>query len=270
MLFLVLPVFRLGTNFPSIEPLKNVKQYHFSILAVRLQEASKLYYFTMKFVFALCVMLVLANVVLGYTRTGMSMLGGSKYLASKKPIFVAGGSKGVGLEVVKQLVFMGNPVHALVRSAESQAVLEGVSKDLITCTLGDALDEAAVQKCMNGCIAAVTTLGGKPDGGMRVDYAGNSNVVEQAGILGCERIILVTSIGCGATKGAVSEDVYKVLEEALTAKNKAERDCRMYTNLDWTIIRPGGLKSEAATGRVSLTLNFSILLASYVMRSAAL
>ncbi len=184
----------------------------------------------------------------------MSMLGGSKYLASKKPIFVAGGSSGVGLEVVKQLVGMGNPVHALVRSAESQAVLEGVSQDLITCTFGDALDEAAVQSCMNGCVAAVTTLGGKPsDGGMRVDYTGNSNVVEQAGILGCERIILVTSIGCGATKGAVSDDVYKVLEEALVAKNKAERDCRMYTNLDWTIIRPGGLKSEAATGKAVLT-----------------
>lgn len=210
----------------------------------------------MNVICALCVILALANVAVGYTRVGMSMLGGSKYLTSKKPIFVAGGSKGVGLEVVKQLVGMGNPVHALVRSAESQAILEGLegSKGLIKCTLGDALDEAAVQSCMNGCIAAVTTLGGKgPEGAARVDYAGNSNVVEQAGILGCERIVLVTSIGCGPTKGAVSEDVYKVLEEALIAKNKAERDCRLYTNLDWTIIRPGGLKSEPATGKAVLT-----------------
>ena len=46
---------------------------------------------------------------------------------------------------------------------------------------------------MEGCIAAVTTLGGKPvDGQQRVDYMGNSNVIEQAGILGVERIILVT------------------------------------------------------------------------------
>ena len=46
---------------------------------------------------------------------------------------------------------------------------------------------------MEGCIAAITTLGGKEvEGQQRVDYMGNSNVVEQAGILGVERIILVT------------------------------------------------------------------------------
>ena len=78
-------------------------------------------------------------------------------------------------------------------------------------------------------------------------------MVEQAGILGVERIILVTSIGCGSTEKAISPEVYKVLEEALLAKNKAERDIRMYTNLDWTIIRPGGLKSEASTGKAILT-----------------
>jgi hypothetical protein len=43
-----------------------------------------------------------------------------------------------------------------------------------------------------GCVAAITTLGGKDANGKRIDYIGNSNVVEQAGILGCERIILVT------------------------------------------------------------------------------
>jgi nucleoside-diphosphate-sugar epimerase len=179
----------------------------------------------------------------------------SKYISSKKPIFVAGGSKGVGMEVVKQLTSMGNPVKCLVRRQESVDELKAIGGDLVTCQVGDAMDESDVQSCMEGCIAAVTTLGGKPEaeGGKRVDYFGNSNVVEQAGILGCERIILVTSIGCGSTKDAISEEVYKVLEDALVAKNKAERDCRMYTNLDWTIIRPGGLKSEPATGTAVLT-----------------
>lgn len=52
---------------------------------------------------------------------------------------------------------------------------------------------------------------------------------------------------------AISDQVYKVLEAALVEKNKAERDLRTYTNLDWTIIRPGGLKSEPATGTAILT-----------------
>lgn len=38
----------------------------------------------------------------------------SKYLG-KSPVFVAGGSNGVGLEIVKQLTQLGTPVHALVR-----------------------------------------------------------------------------------------------------------------------------------------------------------
>ena len=42
-------------------------------------------------------------------------------------------------------------------------------------------------------MAAITTLSGKPAEGQQwVDYMGNSNVVEQAGILGVERIIMVT------------------------------------------------------------------------------
>ena len=84
-----------------------------------------------------------------------------------------------------------------------------------------------------GCVAAITTLGGPPSEGtgQRVDYAGNSNVIEQAGILGVERIILVTSVGCGNTAGAIPQHVYQALEGALVAKSKAERDLKMYTNL---------------------------------------
>jgi hypothetical protein len=50
--------------------------------------------------------------------------------------------------------------------------------------------------------------------------------------------------------------VYKVLEPVLVEKNKAEAklqalpaDCGMA----WTIIRPGGLKSEPGTGNAAAT-----------------
>lgn len=35
-----------------------------------------------------------------------------------------------------------------------------------------------------------------------MDYVGNNNVIEAAGILGVTRVILVTSIGCGSSKEA--------------------------------------------------------------------
>ncbi len=123
------------------------------------------------------------------TRSNIQM--SSKYL-SDTPVFVAGGSSGIGLEVVRKLSLMGTPVKVLVRRKESHDYLSTLPG--VNACLGDAMDPAAVQQCMSGCISAVSTLGGVPLPGQteRVDYAGNSNVIEQAGILGVERIILVT------------------------------------------------------------------------------
>jgi hypothetical protein len=47
--------------------------------------------------------------------------------------------------------------------------------------------------------------------GAQVDYEGNRNVIESAGILGVTRVILVTSVGCGDSKGAISEQVRPLL-----------------------------------------------------------
>lgn len=115
----------------------------------------------------------------------------SKYLG-KDPVFIAGGSSGIGLEVIKKLSARGTPVKVLVRRDDARDYLRKLPG--VTVLMGDALDESAVQNCMTGCVAAITTLGGQPVAGqpVRVDYAGNSNVIEQAGILGVERIILVT------------------------------------------------------------------------------
>ena len=63
----------------------------------------------------------------------------------------------------------------------------------------------------------------------------------------------IDSLGCGATKDSVPPEIYKALEDVLNLKNKAERDLRTYTNLDWTIIRPGGLKTIPATKTAILT-----------------
>ena len=74
----------------------------------------------------------------------------------------------------------------------------------------------------------------------RVDYEGNSNVIESAGILGITRIILVTSVGCGSSREAAPPSVFEALKEVLAAKEKAENLLiKYYTNSEWTIVRPG-------------------------------
>jgi hypothetical protein len=98
-----------------------------------------------------------------------------KYLG-KGPVFVAGGGRGVGYEFVKQLSRGGTPVHALIRSADSYAALSSLPG--VRVSVGDALDEVAVRRSMDGCVAAVTMLGGR-SGDRRPDSEGNCNVIEQ-------------------------------------------------------------------------------------------
>ena len=181
----------------------------------------------------------------------------STSLCAKK-VFVAGGSKGVGRHIIDKLLDSDpdTSVVALVRDPQVAKELEetyGVSS--MKAVVGDAFDQKTVENAMDGCDAAVTTLGGvNADDGRRVDYEGNNNVIESAGILGVTRVILVTSIGCGSSKGAVGEAVFEQLKEALAAKERAENVLiKYYTNMNWTIIRPGGLISEAATGKAILT-----------------
>lgn len=82
----------------------------------------------------------------------------------------------------------------------------------VSAVVCDALDLKGVEAVLDGCDAAITTLGGSPDGDetKRVDYAGNRNVIESAGILGITRVVMVTSVGCGSSREAISDKVYEV------------------------------------------------------------
>ena len=169
-------------------------------------------------------------------------------------IFVAGGTKGVGRCIVDQLVAQDRDVVVLARNSEDCTTLNAYSPH-ITAIQGDAFVIKDVENAMDGCDAAITTLGGSTtDTGSRIDYEGNNNVIESAGILGVTRVVLVTSIGCGTSKAAAPPTVFDALKEVLLAKEKAENILiKYYTNMNWTIIRPGGLKSEPGTGCAILT-----------------
>jgi len=172
--------------------------------------------------------------------------------AKYKKVFVAGGSKGVGRSIIDKLVAEGSEVVALVRSEEAVAELSAI--DGVTAIKGDAFDYKTVEGAIDGCDAAITTLGGSVEDSKRIDYTGNNNVIEAAGILGCTRVVLVTSVGCGDSKEAAPPSVFEVLKEVLAAKTKAENVLiKYYTNMNWTIIRPGGLISEPMTGKAILT-----------------
>lgn len=193
-----------------------------------------------------------------FSRNDGTLLG---MAADYSKVFVAGGTRGVGRLLIDKLLAEENidEVVALARSDEAVEELSAI--DGVTVVQGDAMHYKTVEGAMDGCKAAITTLGGSTDDeGKRIDYDGNNNVIEAAGILGVTRVVLVTSIGCGNSKDAAPPAVFEVLKDVLAAKEKAERVLqRYYTNMNWTIIRPGGLKTEPMTGKAILTEDNTVI-----------
>ncbi|MEG4487544.1 SDR family oxidoreductase [Microcoleus sp. D2_18a_B4] len=173
-------------------------------------------------------------------------------MTEKSHIFLAGASRGVGLEIAKCLTAKKMQVTALLRSPTTRTELEAMGIKVVT---GDALDAAAMEATMAGgepIHAVISTIGGLPKDGERADYLGNKNLIDAAVKAGVEKFILVSSIGSGNSVGALPPQALETLRPVLIEKEKAENHL-IASGMIYTVIRPGGLKSEPATGNGILT-----------------
>jgi nucleoside-diphosphate-sugar epimerase len=167
-------------------------------------------------------------------------------------ILVAGASRGVGREIVKILISQGNSVIALLRSADTRIELEQLGAKVM---MADAIDYANIQTEIVADLpisAIISTIGGITQAGQRTDYLGNKHLIDVAKNAGINKFILVSSLGAGATKDAIPSQVYQSLAAIIAEKERAE-NYLIASGLIYTIIRPGGLKSEPATGNGILT-----------------
>ncbi|WP_138502053.1 SDR family oxidoreductase [Nostoc sp. PA-18-2419] len=173
-------------------------------------------------------------------------------MTSASNIFLAGASRGVGREIAQYLRAQQLKVKALLRTLTVASELEKIGIQVVQ---GDALNVDDLQRAIlaeEPIDTVISTIGGLPTDAEKPDYLGNKNLIDVAVKAGVQKFILVSSIGAGNSVSALSPQALAALGTVLAEKNKAEQYL-VASGLTYTIIRPGGLKSEPATGNGVLT-----------------
>jgi uncharacterized protein YbjT (DUF2867 family) len=166
-------------------------------------------------------------------------------------VVIAGGHGKIALLLERLLAERGDQAVGLIRNPAHVADVEKAGAEAVVCDLEAAsADEVAV--LLSGADAVVFAAGAGPGSGAprkdSVDRAAAVLMAEAAERAGVRRFVQISSMGAGRPPRPGSDEVWAAY---LTAKAAAEADLRA-RDLDWTILRPGGLTGAAATGRIRL------------------
>ncbi len=154
-------------------------------------------------------------------------------------IFVAGATGQTGKLIVRQLLAKNVSVKALVRDLEQAQTVIPEAAELIQ---GDVLNPATFESALSDCNVLICATGASPSldptGPYQVDYQGTKNLVDAAKAQGVEHLILVSSL-------CVSKFFHplNLFWLVLYWKKQAESYIQA-SGIPYTIVRPGGLKTE--------------------------
>jgi uncharacterized protein YbjT (DUF2867 family) len=166
-------------------------------------------------------------------------------------VAVVGGHGQVARALHPLLVEAGHTPVALVRKAEQRAELEAAGAEVRLLDIENQHADAFAE-AFAGCDAVVFAAGGGPDGNIdrkrTVDLEGSLKSIAAATTSGIRRFVQVSAIGVDRELPDDTEDVWRAYVEAKRGADAALRD----SDLDWTILRPGRLTDDPATGSVLL------------------
>ncbi|WP_111768538.1 NAD(P)H-binding protein [Nakamurella deserti] len=181
-------------------------------------------------------------------------------------IVIAGGHGRIALLLARRLRDRGHEPVGLIRNADHAADLAAAGAQPVVLDL-ESSGVDAVAAVLAGADAAVFAAGGGPDSGaarkLAVDRDGAVLLADAAVAAGVRRLLVVSSMGAddfGPAEGLDADvaaglrddpdglDVFTVYQRAKGAADAAVRD----RDLDWTIVRPGGLVDDAPTGSVTV------------------
>lgn len=166
-------------------------------------------------------------------------------------VVVVGGHGKIARLLAPILVDRGDVVVPLVRRQEHADELAALGAQPALLDL-EASDADAFADVMAGADAVVFAAGAGGDGKVErkrtVDLEGSLKSQEGARRAGVRRFVQVSAMGVDEP---VDDDAGEVWAAYVAAKRDADTALRG-TDLDWTVVRPGGLTDDEGTGRVTV------------------
>jgi len=160
-------------------------------------------------------------------------------------ILVIGGTSGIGLETVKLALARGHWVTSMARHAPAAPIVH----DHLKYIQGSIINAAQVSVAVSGQDVVVTTISipvsRKP---VRVFSLGASNVLFAMNSAGVKRLVAVTGIGAGDSRGHGGFAYDYILQPLILGSMYADKDLEeamiRASAVDWTIVRPASLTDE--------------------------
>jgi uncharacterized protein YbjT (DUF2867 family) len=165
-------------------------------------------------------------------------------------IVIIGGHGKVALHLARILTQRGDEVTSVFRNPDHTDDVAATGARPVVADI-ETLDTAALADLLAGHDAVVFSAGaggGNPSRTYAVDRDAAIRVIDAAGQAGVRRFVMVSYFGAGPDHGVAEDDPFFPYAEA-----KAAADAHLRaSDLDWTVLGPGRLTQEPATGRIAL------------------
>lgn len=164
-------------------------------------------------------------------------------------LLIIGATQGIGFELLKLALERGHSVTALARDPSRISI----QHERLRVLKGDILDLNSVTNAMENQEAVFTCIGTMPSiFPVKVFSEGIKNVLSAMHAKGVNRLIAVTGIGAGDSKGHggfLYDSIFLpiVLKAVYDDKDREEALIRE-SNVNWTIVRPCMLTNGDLTG----------------------
>ncbi len=165
-------------------------------------------------------------------------------------LLVIGATGPTGRELVQQGLELGHEITAVARNPETAGLAQGAKV-----VKADVMDAASMQVAVTGQDAVLSSLGSKLSRKPTTLFSeGTSNLIRAMKNAKVQRLVCITGIGAGDSKGHggfLYDKIFQplLLDEIYKDKTRQEELIRT-SQLKWTIVRPGALTNGAKTGSV--------------------